>query len=252
MTTLNDARPVLIVFDDQAAIQCRVGWYAERDVARARAKAADLGLTSIEILSEQLRAFALTLPRGRFLADGKLDLEHVNREVIDRLLALRAADQPKGENGNPEPDKVTTSSPGRTDIPASQVAKSTPVRAAGPAKTEEGREGNRAPAARDATGQVGALGTLAQPSKPTPSSSKPTGSAPAPKLTDLIDELWSKITIGSLVIAPEDDREDGWWEAIVIDRRGNTLTLRWRDFPKLPLITRKLKDLALLHPKASV
>jgi hypothetical protein len=243
MTTLNDARPVLIVFDDQAAIQCRVGWYAERDVARARAKTADLGLTSIEILSEQLRAFALTLPQGGFLADGKLDLDHVNREVIDRLLALRAADQPKGENGNPEPDKVTRSSPGKTDIPASQVAKSTPVGAAGPA---------RAPAARDATGQVGAPRTLAQPRKPTPSSSKPTGSAPAPKLTDLIDELWSKITIGSLVIAPEDDREDGWWEAIVVDRRGNTLTLRWRDYPKLPLITRKLKDVALLHPKASV
>jgi hypothetical protein len=252
MTALNDARPVLIVFADQAAKQCRVGWYEEHDIARARIEGAAPGLTTIEILSQQLRAFALTLPRGRFLPDGKLDLDHVNREVIDRLLALRAADQPKGENGNPEPDKVTTSSPGRTDIPASQVAKSTPVWAAGPAKTEEGREGNEAPAARAATGQVGAPGTLAQPSKPTPSSSKPTGSAPAPKLTDLIDELWSKITIGSLVIAPEDDREDGWWEAIVVDRRGNTLTLRWRDYPKLPLITRKLKDVALLHPKASV
>ena len=249
MTTLSDARPVLIVFDDQAAIQCRVGWYVERDVARARAKAADLGLTSIEILSEQLRAFGLTLPRGRFLADGKPDLDHVNRELIDRLLALRAADQPKGEN---QLGADTSSSSGETGILTSQDAKSTPVWAAGPAKTEEGREGNRAPAARATTGQVGAPRTLAQPRKPTSSSSKPTGSAPAPKLTDLIDELWSKITIGSLVIAPEDDRDDGWWEAIVIDRRGNTLTLRWRDFPKLPLITRKLKDLAFLHPKASV
>ena len=252
MTALNDARPILIVFADQAAKQCRVGWYAEHDVARARVKAADLGLTTIEIPSEQLRAFALTLPRGRFLADGKPDLDHVNRELMDRLLALRAADQPKGEDGNPEPDKVTTSSPGKTDILASQVAKSTAVWAAGPTKTEEGREGNRAPAARATTGQVGAPRSLSQSGKPTSSSSKPTGSATAPKLTDLVDELWSKITIGSLVIAPEDDRDDGWWEAIVVDRRGNTLTLRWRDFPKLPLITRKLKDLALLHPKASV
>ena len=46
MTALNDARPVLIVFADQAAKQCRVGWYAEHDVARARVKAADLGLTT--------------------------------------------------------------------------------------------------------------------------------------------------------------------------------------------------------------
>ena len=100
MTALNDARPVLIVCDDQIAKQCRMGWYAQQDVARARVKAADLGLTSVEILSEQLGALALTLPRGRFLADGNLDLDHVNREVIDRLFALRAADQPKGEKAS--------------------------------------------------------------------------------------------------------------------------------------------------------
>jgi hypothetical protein len=64
--------------------------------------------------------------------------------------------------------------------------------------------------------------------------------------------VWSKITIGSLVIAPEDDHQDGWWEAIVVDKHGNTLTSRWRDYPKLALITRKRKDVALLHPKASV
>ena len=48
MTALNDARPILIVFADQAARQCRVGWYTEYDVARARVKAADLGLATIE------------------------------------------------------------------------------------------------------------------------------------------------------------------------------------------------------------
>ena len=121
------------------------------------------------------------------------------------------------------------------------------------AKTEGGQEGNRALAAPATTGQAGAPRTPAQPSKAIPSSSRSTGSGEAaPKLADLVDELWSKVTIGSLVIAHEDDREDGWWEAIVVDKRGNTLTLRWRDFPKLALITRKLKDVALLHPKASI
>ena len=252
MTALNDARPVLIVFADLAEKPCGAGWYAEIDAARARLKGADLGLTMIENFSEQLRAFALTLPRGRFLADGKLHLDLVNREVIDRLLALRAADQPKGENGKPQPGAVTSSSPGKTGVATSQDAMSTSVMVAGTAKTD-GKDGNRTPAAPAATGQVGAPRASAQPSKATPSSSKSTGSAEAaPKLADLVDELWSKVTIGSLVIAPEDDREDGWWEAIVVDRRGNTLTLRWRDFPKLALITRKLKDVALLHPKASV
>ena len=186
------------------------------------------------------------------MADGKLDLDRVNREVVDRLLALRAADQPKGENGNPEPGAVTTNSPAKIGEPASQVAKSTRLGPAAPPKRHDGKDDNAAAGAQTTAGQVGAPRILAQPSKPTSLPSKPAGSATAPKLTDLIDELWSKITIGSLVIAPEDDRDDGWWEAIVVDRRGNALTLRWRDFPKLPLITRKLKDLALLHPKASV
>ena len=98
MTALHDA-PVLIVFADLAEKHCSAGWYAEIDAARARLKGADLGLTLIENLSEKLRAFALTLPRGRILSDDKLHLDLVDREVIDRLLALRAADQPKGENG---------------------------------------------------------------------------------------------------------------------------------------------------------
>ena len=114
-------------------------------------------------------------------------------------------------------------------------------------------DGNRKAPAQGATAQGGPPRLPAQPSKPTTSVSKSTASGgAAPKLADLVDELWPKITIGSLVIAQEDDREDGWWEAIVVAKRGSTLTLRWRDYPKLPLITRKLKDVALLHPKASV
>ena len=101
MTALNDARPALIVFVDLAQKQCGAGWYAEIDAARARRKGADLGLTMIENLSEQLRAFALTLPRGRFLADGKLHLDLVNREVIDRLLTLRSCRSPEGRERQP-------------------------------------------------------------------------------------------------------------------------------------------------------
>jgi hypothetical protein len=86
MAALNNAHPVLIVFADLAERPCRAGWYSEFDAARARLKGTDhLGLTVIENLSEQLRPFALTLPRGRFLADGKLHLDLVSREVIDRL-----------------------------------------------------------------------------------------------------------------------------------------------------------------------
>ena len=38
---------------------------------------------------------------------------------------------------------------------------------------------------------------------------------------------------GHLVIAQE-SLENGWWEAIVIERKDDMLTLRFRDFPRLP------------------
>ena len=51
--------------------------------------------------------------------------------------------------------------------------------------------------------------------------------APAPGLP----ATWDAIDIGHLVIA-RDELAAGWWEAIVIARDGDMLTLKWRDYPK--------------------
>ena len=228
MTALHDA-PVLIVFADLAEKHCSAGWYAEIDAARARRKGIDLGLTLIENFSEQVRAFALTLPRGRFLADSKLHLDLVSREVIDRLLALRAADQPKGESGKPQRGQVTSSSPGEPSVSTSRDTKSTPASAAGMAKTEGGQEGNRALAAPATTGQAGASRTPAQPSKAIPSSSRSTGSGEAaPKLADLVDELWSKVTLDPLELARGRARGRRWWGALLLHTRDHALPSRSR------------------------
>jgi hypothetical protein len=58
---------------------------------------------------------------------------------------------------------------------------------------------------------------------------------------------WDDITVGSLVIAPENPVEWGYFEALVIDRNGDVLTLRWRDFPKEPIQTRNVAAVALLN-----
>ena len=44
---------------------------------------------------------------------------------------------------------------------------------------------------------------------------------------------WDEIGPGHLVIAHE-SLEYGWWEAIVVARKDNVFTLRYRDFPSLP------------------
>jgi hypothetical protein len=58
---------------------------------------------------------------------------------------------------------------------------------------------------------------------------------------------WDDITVGSLVIAPENPVEWGYYEAIVLERTGDMLTLRWRDYPEEPIQTRHVAAVALLN-----
>jgi len=60
------------------------------------------------------------------------------------------------------------------------------------------------------------------------------------------DQPWNEIASGYLVIAHE-SAKDGWWEAIVIDRKADTLTLQFRDYPHLPKIVRHRSAIALMY-----
>jgi hypothetical protein len=56
---------------------------------------------------------------------------------------------------------------------------------------------------------------------------------------------WDDIAVGHLVIAHENAIE-GWWEAIVLARDGDMLTLKWRDYPQQANVVRHLGAVALL------
>ena len=58
-----------------------------------------------------------------------------------------------------------------------------------------------------------------------------------PPVATGLPRTWDEIAPGHLVIAQE-TLEYGWWEAIVIARNGDMLTLRFRDYPKLPKFVR--------------
>jgi hypothetical protein len=60
---------------------------------------------------------------------------------------------------------------------------------------------------------------------------------------------WDQIAPGHLVIA-EEGPGDGWWEAIVVERKGNMFTLRYRQFPRLPTFARRRNAIALMSPAA--
>jgi hypothetical protein len=60
---------------------------------------------------------------------------------------------------------------------------------------------------------------------------------------------WDEIAPGHLVIAQE-SLANGWWEAIVLDRNDDMLTLRFRDYPRLPRFFRHRTAVALMSPAA--
>ena len=49
------------------------------------------------------------------------------------------------------------------------------------------------------------------------------------------------------MIAQEGAR-DGWWEAIVVEKNDDMITLRWRDYPRQANVVRHRLAVALLYP----
>jgi hypothetical protein len=106
------------------------------------------------------------------------------------------------------------------------------------------------------------LGLLYPAPKPTTESQKSAKASPAikhdkPAASQSAGELktlpkhWSEINIGHLVLAASDGPSRDWWEAVPIEQSGDVLTLRWRDVPGLPPITRSRFDVALICPEVA-
>jgi hypothetical protein len=58
---------------------------------------------------------------------------------------------------------------------------------------------------------------------------------------------WDEIGPGHLVIAQE-ALQYGWWEAIVLDRQGDSFILQYRDYPHLPKFVRHRSGIAMMSP----
>jgi hypothetical protein len=69
---------------------------------------------------------------------------------------------------------------------------------------------------------------------------------PGPSPQDL-PRTWDEIAPGHLVIARE-TLEVGWWEAVVIERNGDLVTVRYRDYPQYPPMVRHRLAIALISP----
>ncbi len=68
---------------------------------------------------------------------------------------------------------------------------------------------------------------------------------------EALPKEWQEIDVDHLVLAKTEGPWPGWWEAIAIETAGDVLKLRWRDYAKLPIITRPRFELALICPDAA-
>jgi hypothetical protein len=62
---------------------------------------------------------------------------------------------------------------------------------------------------------------------------------------------WQDIDLNKLVLAKDDGPSRSWWEAIPVEKTGDTFKLRWRDHSTVPPISRERFALALICPDAA-
>lgn len=67
----------------------------------------------------------------------------------------------------------------------------------------------------------------------------------AVSISSKLPKSWDDLAAGDLVIVQEGIAE-GWFEAIVVSRTADEVTVRFRDYPSQPEITRPLTAIALL------
>lgn len=66
-------------------------------------------------------------------------------------------------------------------------------------------------------------------------------------VTSGLPRSWETIGVGHMVLVHESPT-DGWWEATVLKREDDILTLRFRDYPKQPTFIRHINTVALVNP----
>jgi len=102
---------------------------------------------------------------------------------------------------------------------------------------------------RDLYDQVVVIaGGLPTPQAAAADNQSPASNDPPPaKTAPGLPRTWDDIATGHVVIAQDDYADEGWWEAVVLDRTNDVLTLRWRDYPKYKPFTRHVSAVALLN-----
>jgi len=223
----------LIVFGLDEKGRPHASWFGDEDVALARKAAAMMGMEAVEANSEALRALARQLPAGRVFASGRAFVPFVKGGLYSQL----AAHLPAGAGPAAEGAKVAEVDAMPVTASHKAAGRDRAAGAALPAETAASASGGPAESNSDTAAQ----------NKPEPASPVgATAAASKPERAGLTG--WSMLKAGDLVLAKDDPDPEGWYDAVVVEVRGDLFALTWRDWPDLGRIVRRAEHIALLHP----
>jgi hypothetical protein len=94
---------------------------------------------------------------------------------------------------------------------------------------------------------VAPVNLFTEPPAASDTGDKPASVACTSPMVSGLPKTWDSIDVGQMVLAYEGPGE-GWWEAVVVKREEEILTLRYRDYPKVPNFQRHLTTVALINP----
>jgi hypothetical protein len=264
----------------------RAAYFAAKDAALAKKAAGLMGLTVLPVASPQQIEIAAKLPVGRLYSSGRGLVPNVRATLYEKL--IEAA--PGVAAGSQNSSKAEGQKPGLEQNPKAGSARQWPeswdaidvghVVIVQEAEKESGwseatvvqKNGDMftlhwqappnkklvtrhrlnlallCPNAHAETGSQGSASagevpsTKAESNKPTAAKQVQAGHE---NLTDL-----NEIDVGQVVLAKEDGPLQGWWEAVVTTKDGDSFMLQWRDYASLPTIVRQRSKLGLICPTA--
>ena len=235
--------------------------------------ATQLQLNVLATTDPKVAEIAARLPVGRVHATGRTFVPAIRRDVYDKLVAAapngnlgQPLTPPSGATGGAAGSRPPGSSPnlprswheiGLGDLvvaqeedPADGWYEAIVVEAANDMFTLRWRHYPRLRRITRHRLRLGLLYPGPQAGKqPKPQSAK--HQSPAAKAEPALPTDWQDIDLNKLVLAKEDGPPRSWWEAIPVEKAGETFKLRWRDYSTMPPISRDRFALALICPDAA-
>lgn len=236
-TPLTPQPPALVLFG-RGGGKPRAAWFEAAESDAATAAATTMQLRTLALATDEQRALAEQLARGRVLPSGRALVPFVKRDLYTRLVAF-AGEEAGLQISSGGPDRVE---PSADEDAAKGTAE--PGAAAGKPAEARGDEpvGSEASGANEPAGTAGPAAPSTAPDQPAKPKSGEHNFVGQRRPGDR-----DEIGLGSIVLAHEGP-DEGWWEAEVIGCNGRVFSLRWRDYPLEGTILRKAGELALLPP----